>query len=327
MGNVVKLARNKQNGEYPQSAPEALQRATEDFIYLLGRPTMKGYLSFAKSDILDEEMMDPKKLRDEWRAANAYIQELERTEAGIADSAVIKKLPRNLRPLLAKLEADPIFQKAFNKLPTQVAMVPLEQLVVYQKHINLTFAHQLKSRLPARPSAEEVFRMALPYDHPQPPAQWARTHGNEYVFMSPSNDMRYLGSIMLKPSEVSRKQLHGSIVGIVGLMVGFGSNFLNVIHNKKRLVLSNGSHRAYVLRDLGITHAPAIIQEIESDEDLRLVDSSALRNNPELYFENPRPPMLKDYFNPQLRKLLTVPRQLRQIRIEFETQEVFVPSV
>lgn len=320
MGNVVKLARNKQLQESPQTA-------TEQFIYLLGRPTLNGFLRFAKSEQLGEELMDPKILRKEWLAAQSYIQELEKTEAGCADGAVVQELPKRLAPLRKKLEADPVFQKSYDTLPTKIGMVELERLVVYQKHINIDFAAKLKADLGPKPNLEEVFRLALPYHHPEPPARWMKTHGDGYVFMSPSNDMRYLGSVVLKPSELTTRRFHGSVVGIVGLLVGFGSNFLNVVQSKNRLVLRNGSHRAYALRDLGVTHAPAIVQTIESPDDLRVADGGALRDNPELYLDNPRPSMLKDYFNPRLRKVVTVPRQVRQIRIEYETQEVFVPAL
>lgn len=328
MGKLISAARihGSRNGN-DTAAVENSSSSVESFIYLLGRPTLSGFLRFAQGEDVDKAMLDPKALREEWLAAQSHIQELEKSEAGCANGAAIGELPKELQPLRRKVEADPVFQKSFDTLPTKIGMVELDRLVVYQKHVNLDHAGRLKAKLGPTPALDEIFRTTLPYHHPQPPAQWMKTHGNGYVFVSPSDDMRFLGPVILKPSEVSSPKLHGSIVGIVGLMVGFGSNFLNVIQVKDRMILNNGSHRAYALRDLGIKHVPAIIQQVESTEDLKIAASSEVRNNPEQFVDAPRPSMLKDYFNPKLRKIVVMPRQLREIRIEFETQEVFVPSI
>jgi len=94
-----------------------------------------------------------------------------------------------------------------------------------------------------------------------------------------------------------------------------------------RLVLNNGNHRAYALRELGITHAPCIVQRVSSREELDVVASGDLREHPDLYLRHPRPLILKDYFNPKLRKIIPIHRRLRQVTIKFETDEAYVPAV
>jgi len=37
--------------------------------------------------------------------------------------------------------------------------------------------------------------------------------------------------------------------------------------------------------------------------------------------------MLRDYFNPRLRKVMPVHRQLRQITVKFEVEESFAPAM
>jgi ParB-like chromosome segregation protein Spo0J len=39
-------------------------------------------------------------------------------------------------------------------------------------------------------------------------------------------------------------------------------NVIHVIHVENRLVLANGSHRAYALHDLGITKVPCLVQQV-----------------------------------------------------------------
>src|SRR5206468_1125898 len=109
-----------------------------------------------------------------------------------------------------------------------------------------------------------VFRTCLPTDMPQPRVKWMRVRENKFVFMSPSNDLRYLGEMPLEPDQIQDYPPPGNLVGIIGAGVGFGSNFMNAVYAENRLILNNGSHRAYVLRKLGITRVPCIVQHASS---------------------------------------------------------------
>ncbi len=117
------------------------------------------------------------------------------------------------------------------------------------------------------------------------------------------------------------------MAALIAVSVGFGSNFLNAIHVENRLILNNGSHRAFSLRHLGLTHVPCIVQDVSSREELKTIASSSLIRNLDLCLKHPRPPVLKDYFDPELRKVVPVPRRLRQVRIKFEIDEADVPAM
>ena len=56
---------------------------------------------------------------------------------------------------------------------------------------------------------------------------------------------------MLRPEQVTDYQAAGPLAGVVGVAVGYGSNFLNAVALGGRLVLNNGFHRAYALRPSG----------------------------------------------------------------------------
>ena len=228
-------------------------------------------------------------------------------------------------PLLIEFLKDPLVRHGFNTVPTDVVLVELDRLVVYQKHIDLTYAAQLEGRLGPTPSEEQIFRTCLPYDHPRPPVKWSRVHDNRFVFMSPSNDLRFLGSMELRSGHLRDYPQRGDLVGAVGLGVGFGSNFLNAVYAENRLILNNGSHRAYALRKLGITHVPCIVQHVSSRDELDVVASSEVCSNPDLYLQRPRPMMLRDYFDPKLHKVMPVHRRLRQVTVRFEVEEQDVP--
>ena len=309
-----------------QRVSRANQDPADELLYLLGRPTLKRFLRFVRSHAVRPP--DDGTLTDEWEAAYNFVRTLEKEEAGAADNPPIVRLEVNGKneALLTEFLKDPLVRNNFNTMPSEVAFIELDRLVVYQHHIDLTYARLLERELGPSPSEEQIFRTALMHDHPRPAVKWSRAHGNTFVFMSPSNDMRFLGSMSLKPGNITDYAPPGDLAGVVGLAVGFGSNFLNAIYAENRLILTNGSHRAFVLRKLGVTHVPCIIQHVSLREKLEVVADSEVVQNPDYYLKHPRPSMLKDYFNPKLHKVMPVQRQLRQVTIKFEVEQGNVPA-
>ena len=308
-----------------QGPPTPKQPAPDENLYLLGRPTLRQFLRYAKSHALGPVRDGP--LSDEWHSARAILDALEREEAGAADAPPMGKLGAEYEPLLVGLLKDPLVRHGFNAVPTDVALVELDRLVVYQKHVDLTFARQLEDRLGRAPSREAVFATCLPYDHPQPPVKWSRLRGGGFVFVSPSNDLRSLGPMPLHPRQVEDYPPPGNLVGVAGLGVGFGANFLNAVYAERRVILNNGTHRAYALRKLGVTHVPCIVQHVASRDALDLVATEAVRRDPDSYLKHPRPSMLRDYFDPRLSKVLPVQRRLRQVTVRFKVEETYVPAL
>jgi hypothetical protein len=144
--------------------------------------------------------------------------------------------------------------------------------------------------------------------------------------MSPSNDIRFLGTMKLQAANIKDYPPPGNIVGVLGIAIGFGSNFLNALYVGKRLILNNGSHRAYALRKLGVTHVPCIIQHASSLENLEILAASKVIDKSDYFLKNPRPSMLKDYFDSRLHKVIPVHRQLKQIIVKFEVDDALVPA-
>jgi hypothetical protein len=307
-----------------ERAANTAQNDADETLYLIGRPTLKQFHRFVRHHAVNPD--NEGVLTEEWNTASDYIRSLEKEEVGLADDPVITRLGPEYEPLLIEFLKDPLVQNGFNTVPTEVALIELDRVVVYQKHIDLTYIRQLRKRLSSAPSMEEIFRTCLPFDHPQAPVKWLK-QGDKFIFMSPSNDLRFLGTMPLRPDNIVDYAPPGDLVSAIGLALGFGSNFLNAAYFNKRLILQNGSHRAYALREMGVTHVPCIIEHVSSEEELEVVVSSEVRDRPDLYLKHPRPPMLRDYFNPRLRKVMLVHRQLRQITVKFEVEEGFAPAM
>jgi hypothetical protein len=148
------------------------------------------------------------------------------------------------------------------------------------------------------------------------------------VFCSESTDFCFQESVLLHPDQITGYENFGPLAGVAGVAVGFGSNFLNVIHDDDsgRLLLHNGYHRACALRAMGITHAPCIIQTVTRRDELDISADSNVAKSPGYYFNAPRPPLLKDYFDPKIRKVLPVKRMIRMIEVNLDVKEFWLPE-
>lgn len=299
--------------------------AVHRHLCLLGRPTLKQFLRYVSGHA--SQAPATAELADLWRSGLARVEQLEREEPAAANDPEMRKLGPEYEPLLIELLRDPLIRGNFNTVGTDIALVELDSLVVYQRHIDLTHARRTEARLGASPTFDEIFRVCLPWDHPKPPVSWSRVHRNRFVFVSPSNDLRFLSTLSLSPSQLKNLAPPGDLVGVAGVAVGFGPNFLNAIYSHGRLILNNGSHRAYALRKLGVTHAPCIVQHVTSGDELQLVAPADVRNDPDSYLRRPRPSMLKDYFDPRLITVFEAVRRLRQVTVRIEIEEQSIPAV
>ncbi len=305
---------------------QAGAQQVDDHVFLVGRPPIEEYLGFVVSQSVGGQNANHGMLADEWRSANDHIRELEKNEAGIANNIETSSLDERLNRLTADVTADPVFQKCFQLVPTDIALVELDRLVVFQKAINLRYVDELQKGLGKNPSAESVFRFCLPHDHQIPPVKAMQIAQNAYAFLSPSMDFRAIGQAVLSKDQIVGYQPGGVMVGTVAISVGYGPNYFSAIHVDGRLVLNNGSHRAYALRDMGVTRAPCLIQTVSRRDELSAIGAGDLVANPERYLDEVRPPLLKDYFDLKLRKLVKVPTKLRQIRVSIGIEQSDVPA-
>ena len=121
--------------------------------------------------------------------------------------------------------------------------------------------------------------------------------------------------------------LPGRASGVVGLVAGFGANCLAVMEFEGHLILTNGTHRTAALRRAGLTHVPALIQKVSRWEELESLFGTSTFDKLETYLEMARPPLFKDYFDPQLARPVKTPRRLTQIKVTFGWENLEVPIV
>lgn len=298
----------------------------EEDLYLIGRPTLRGFLRFIRHEAVNPE--DKATLIEEWEEAKRHVDELRISEADHADNPSFTRIDVDgkYRPLMIDFLQDPIVKNGFNSIPSEIAMVELDSMVVYQHHINLTHVAEMQEKIGPNPSDEDVFRVCLTNQYSDPPVKWQRMDDGSFVFISPSNDLRSLGHKRLKAENIVDSSISGGLVALIGQSVGFGSNLLNAFYVENRLILNNGSHRAYALRDMGVTHVPCIVRHVSTRDELDVVGASAILRRPDHFLKKPRPSMLKDYFNPKLRKVLPVHKRLKQVTVRISVKENYIPT-
>lgn len=311
-------------GEHPSSAPERkflLRREPgpkghrREELWLLGQPPLWRLLEFVRDEVVEGARCDRAALTAEWRAANDYYQELERREAGIANTGSHRELDPGLERLAAEVRTNPQYRESFSTLPTEVGMVELDRLIVCQNHVTRTFVDQLMARLGPARDPETLFRVCLPLSAAKPPVQICRVSPQRYVFRCASGDLRYHQTTVLHPDQIQRYHSFGTIAGIVGVVVGFGYDFMGAVRVGNRVLLTNGYHRACALRALGVTHAPCVIQTAINGDELRTAVRARVAEQPEFYFESARPPLLKDFFDPKIRKVLPIRNQVHLVEV------------
>jgi hypothetical protein len=96
-----------------------------------------------------------------WRAANDHIRDLEASEMGFANGAAVGALSAELKPLAESALTDPLVQRTYALAPIEVAMVELDWLVLFQKHINLAYAGELRKLVEVATGDSDIFRFAI----------------------------------------------------------------------------------------------------------------------------------------------------------------------
>lgn len=291
---------------------------------MLGPRQLQDLLSLLDGLSLGGAKTDPGLLADCWRAAAAVYREFAVTEAGAADDAQIEPLPRTMRAHVAKLIETPALRATFGTVPIAFGMVALETLIVSQYTLTRSVVERLCG-VPAVGRGQRMLAaMCLPLEQSRSDFGLVFQDGSEFVFASDAHDMRFLAARVLPAEAVTAAAMPGHAQAVLALGVGFSSNVLDVVRFNNRMVLNNGHHRAFALRRMGFTHVPCLIQACANEEELSLAASAEIQNNSDLYFEAPRPPLLRDFDHPVLARSFQVPRLRRLVRLKIEVESQLV---
>lgn len=308
----------------PKSPPLTGQTSAaaeaDEALCLIGVTRLADFIAFVRERTVGGRDRDKGDLADMWRKAAKVFEALQTSEAGAADAPQIKPLPKQIQSHVNKLAKLAHFQNTFSSVPVAFGMVELDKLVVYQQHILGSTVSKMTSSLVPPLSDTALADLCLPLTSSDSGFKLALQEDGRFIFVSDTHDARFQGAQLVKPSDVKGLKINGHSQAVVALSVGFTTNVLNLVRYGSRLVLNNGYHRALALRQLGVTHAPCLIQVCAHWEDVSLVGSRELVDNGPVYFNATRPPLLKDYANPDLTRTFLARRLRKEIRLSYEVE-------
>jgi hypothetical protein len=276
--------------------------AAAETLWLMGQPSLDELLGFVEEQVVEEDPVARRELTTAWRSANDLYHELERDEAGAAERVRVRALPRALALRARALEADPRHRGTFEAVPTRIAMVELDRLIVSRNDI-IVEPHFL---LP-----DDLFGFCLPLEPPPPALRIVRIDGSRFLFACSGEELQAGDAAILDGAAMAALpgESAAALSGVV-LPVVHPSPLMSAIHSDKRLVLTNGHKRALTLRSAGVAFAPCLIHEVTRTDELALVARESVVQQPEFYFRSKRPPLLRDFLDPRLvRRFATRPRE------------------
>jgi len=216
-------------------------------------------------------------------------------------------------------------RRTMQSVPRRWHLIDLDRVIVYQKTINLRFASAVRASFPAKPEPEDLIRMAIGENRTLPKVRCSQALDRSFVFASTSNDLQFLDVVPIDPGTITGYEPSGHAVAAVVAYIGYGVNFINAFYANKRIVLSNGSHRAYALRELGITHVPCLVGDASREENFDLLAPPEVKQYRHHYLAAPRPPLLKDYFEPSLRTLIRTVRRNQLLQLQHTFNRIDAP--
>ena len=92
----------------------------------------------------------------------------------------------------------------------------------------------------------------------------------------------------------------------------------------QRVVLNNGFHRVYALRSLGVTHLPVVVQQIRNGH--LEFPANVLGLPREYLLSDPRPVLIKDFFEPDFAITLKVRERIKTVTLGMNLGQHDVPS-
>ena len=311
----------------PPTAPNAQDAALDAEVHLMGATGLGEFVQFVRQRAIGGRSLNECDVADKWRAAATYFEGLQISQAGVANKPRILPIPSNMQGHISKLSALPSFAATFSNVPIAFGMVPLAQLLCAQFDITVSALEALKQSLPDKQRPLQMTKLCLPLEPSHGQCVVGRESDGEYVFHSNSHDLRFLGAQMVPVGSIAGYQPNGHAQAAIVLGVGFSTNVLNVLRYSDRLVLNNGYHRALALLARGITHAPCVIQVCSHWEDVGLCGMREIFDNGTVYFTKARPPLLRDYLDPQLTSTWPLRPVRRQISIKINHESADIASI
>lgn len=291
-------------------------------LYMYGTVTQMELKNFLEFNSVDSDL-HKREIKASWAAAAKHFEELRRTETGMPDTIATRPLSEENTRRAEGLRRDPLFDHTFSDCPYSFEEVELDKLVACQRTVHLEYISQLISEYERR--GRDLLDYCLTPGRDTTPVNVGRTAPNAFTASSDNPGLRFLGAYEqpYRQELLEAQTPGGQPVRMIALVLGYPCSTMNVYRVGNRVILGNGFHRLYALRQLGVTHAPAVVQHITQPQ-LELPPQIA--ELPRDYLlENPRPALLKDFFDKQLTCEIRQRGFLKAVQVGWGVNDSMVP--
>lgn len=239
--------------------------------------------------------LDPDELIRRWRA----LADARGKLAPSYTAPKVAELPPEAIAHTVQVSAHPAFQAVYPN--AQFKMVELGKLIAFQHWVDADVSEGIHGGNSAlRPTDAEVLSACLPPDFfPPTKMQW-QANGQSVMVSSFNNTLAVMGM------QVNYQ------AGQVAFAIGGGANLMLVREHAGRLVLANGYHRAWWLRQRGVEMVPVVMMSVPREG---LGQPGAIATDILL---GDRPPLIDDFLDDALATTFEVRSMVRVVKITSE---------
>ncbi len=282
------------------------------------------FTNWVNAECTDEEKKRLSEILDSWSNARKKFSDIIRSDSGSGKTINISDISKEYSKKIKEILDEPTFKSTFNQMPIEFKVVEIDKLVSLQDSVRLGYIKKLIESFPAKPTFDELIDICLSVNKSTSEVS-ELVLGNTVTYTSDNADLRFLGMMpwtVARP-ELVRQNLGGVLATSTLLVLGFGASPVNVLNVNGRMVLNNGFHRVYALRQMGVTHIPVIVQKVINPS----LDIPSIygRNLKEYMFNAERLPLIKEYFDDELTITLKTKIKRKAIKITLHVDEFTVP--
>ncbi len=315
---------------YKEAKDDEFEIEKEEKIYLLGFMPYGEVSGLVLSELGESFNLD--RIKKLWIPKSEKANQLCVSDMQLLDEEKMSTVVKDIDPKYAKkieeiekqLQLTPFWQA--NK--HSIKMIKIDELIVLQNFINIDRSDNVAKRISKNASVEEL--LDYNFDFNRKPSvinnHWIKP--NVMLFSTDDHDVRP-GMIELRqiPRYVGDGSNGGSVSALV-IPVVEGEPSVYCIRTYAQvqmpdgstktiyfLTLMNGFHRAYALRSLGIEYMPCLIIDPTTAGETQMLMGNWTEER-KAQNASQRPPLMKDFFNPELIEKFSVRKKLMCIRVE-----------
>ncbi|MBI1829725.1 MAG: hypothetical protein HY222_00685 [Thaumarchaeota archaeon] len=307
---------------------------TEEKIYLLGFMPPGEVSGLVVSELGESFNLD--RVKKLWLPKSQKANELFVSDSQLLDDEKIRDVVKDIDPKYAEkletienqLKSNPFWQA--NK--HVIKMVKIEALITLQNSVNLDRATKLTHKIKKNATIDELLDYTFDFNRKAPEIRSHIISNTAVLFSTTDHDVRPGKIEVRKINRYTENDENGSKIPALVIPIVEGESFIYCIRTwtmapmsdgtmKKIyfLTLQNGIHRAYALRSLGIEYMPCLIIDPATAGETNIL---TVNWSPERLQQNvtQRPPLMKDFFNPELTEKFNVPKTMRCIKVEWKIE-------